>query len=55
MSSRVGIANSAVTDWRLYDTIYTERYMGLLGGQRRGLRLELGRSRTRRRSKGTCS
>ncbi len=27
----VGIANSPVTDWRLYDTIYTERYMGLLG------------------------
>jgi dipeptidyl-peptidase 4 len=27
---RLGIANSAVTDWRLYDTIYTERYMGLL-------------------------
>ncbi|HET7790029.1 MAG TPA: DPP IV N-terminal domain-containing protein [Gemmatimonadales bacterium] len=27
----VGVANSAVTDWRLYDTIYTERYMGLLG------------------------
>jgi len=26
----VGIANSAVTDHRLYDTIYTERYMGLL-------------------------
>jgi len=25
-----GIANSPVTDWRLYDTIYTERYMGLL-------------------------
>ncbi|HEX5437941.1 MAG TPA: prolyl oligopeptidase family serine peptidase, partial [Gemmatimonadaceae bacterium] len=25
-----GVANSAVTDWRLYDTIYTERYMGLL-------------------------
>ena len=24
---RVGIANSPVTDWRLYDTIYTERYM----------------------------
>ncbi|WP_214071647.1 S9 family peptidase [Mucilaginibacter sp. dw_454] len=24
-----GIANSAVTDWRLYDNIYTERYMGL--------------------------
>ncbi len=26
---KVGIANSAVTDWRLYDDIYTERYMGL--------------------------
>lgn len=27
---RVGISNSPVTDERLYDTIYTERYMGLL-------------------------
>jgi dipeptidyl-peptidase-4 len=26
---RVAIANSPVTDWRLYDDIYTERYMGL--------------------------
>ena len=26
----VGVANSTVGDWRLYDTIYTERYMGLL-------------------------
>lgn len=26
----LGVANSPVTDWRLYDTIYTERYMGLL-------------------------
>ncbi|MGE0352149.1 MAG: DPP IV N-terminal domain-containing protein [Gemmatimonadales bacterium] len=26
----VGIANSAVSDWRYYDTIYTERYLGLL-------------------------
>ena len=26
----VGMANSPGTDWRLYDTIYTERYMGLL-------------------------
>ena len=25
-----GVANSAVADWKLYDTIYTERYMGLL-------------------------
>lgn len=27
---KVGIANSPVTDWRLYDDIYTERYMGLV-------------------------
>lgn len=27
---RVGIANSGVADWRLYDTIYTERYMSTL-------------------------
>ena len=26
----LGMANSPVTDWRLYDSIYTERYMGLL-------------------------
>jgi dipeptidyl-peptidase 4 len=33
---RLGIANSPVTDWRLYDTIYTERYMGLIGENRSG-------------------
>lgn len=27
---KAGIANSAVTDWRLYDDIYTERYMAPL-------------------------
>jgi len=32
----VGVANSAVADWRLYDTIYTERYMGLLGDNQSG-------------------
>lgn len=32
----VGIANSPGTDWRLYDTIYTERYMGLLGDNAEG-------------------
>ena len=31
-----GVANSAVTDWRLYDDIYTERYMGLLGANTAG-------------------
>ncbi len=32
----VGIANSPGTDWKLYDTIYTERYMGLLGDNAAG-------------------
>jgi dipeptidyl-peptidase-4 len=32
----VGVANSAVGDFRLYDTIYTERYMGLLGDNEEG-------------------
>jgi dipeptidyl-peptidase 4 len=32
----VGVANSTVGDWRLYDTIYTERYMGLLGDNLKG-------------------
>lgn len=27
---KVGLVGAPVTDWRLYDTIYTERYMGLL-------------------------
>lgn len=31
-----GIANSAVTDWRLYDDIYTERYMGLMKENEKG-------------------
>ena len=34
----VGIANSAVTDWRLYDDIYTERYMGTLSANEAGYR-----------------
>ncbi|MDP9204815.1 MAG: S9 family peptidase [Gemmatimonadota bacterium] len=32
----VGVANSPGTDWRLYDTIYTERYMSLLGDNLKG-------------------
>jgi dipeptidyl-peptidase-4 len=35
---RLGIANSPITDWRLYDTIYTERYMGLLDENEEGYR-----------------
>lgn len=33
---KAGIANSPVTDWRLYDDIYTERYMGLLQDNKQG-------------------
>ncbi len=33
---KVGIANSPPTDWRLYDTIYTERYMGLWPNNKQG-------------------
>ena len=32
----VGVANSPGTDWRLYDTIYTERYMSLIGDNLKG-------------------
>jgi len=32
----VGIGNSAVGDWRLYDSIYTEHYMGLLADNKQG-------------------
>src|SRR5688500_6227769 len=32
----VGVANSPGTDWKLYDTIYTERYMGLLSDNKAG-------------------
>ncbi len=33
---KTGIANSAVTDWRLYDDIYTERFMGLSDENKEG-------------------
>jgi dipeptidyl-peptidase-4 len=32
----LGIANSPLTDWRLYDTIYAERYFGLLSENAEG-------------------
>jgi dipeptidyl-peptidase-4 len=33
---RSGVAGAPVTDWRFYDTIYTERYMGTPAGNPRG-------------------
>lgn len=33
---RAAVANSAVTDWRNYDNIYTERYMNLLENNKKG-------------------
>ena len=33
---KIGIAGAPVTDWRLYDTIYTERYMGTPQGNPEG-------------------
>lgn len=32
----VGVSTAPVTDWRFYDSIYTERYMGLLENNREG-------------------
>jgi dipeptidyl-peptidase-4 len=37
-SFRMGIAEGAVTDWRNYDSIYTERYMGLPAENAEGYR-----------------
>ncbi len=31
-----GLVGAPVTDWRLYDSIYTERYMGLLSNNKEG-------------------
>lgn len=33
---KVAVANSAVTDWRNYDNIYTERFMNLLENNKQG-------------------
>jgi len=35
-SFAMGIAGGPVTDWRLYDSVYTERYMGLPAGNESG-------------------
>jgi dipeptidyl-peptidase-4 len=36
---KVGIAHSGVYDWRLYDTIYTERYMAKPQNNKKGYRV----------------
>jgi len=36
---RAGVAGAPVTDWRNYDTIYTERYLGLPSDNEEGYRL----------------
>jgi len=33
---KLGIVGAPVTDWKLYDSIYTERYMGLLESNQEG-------------------
>jgi len=33
---KAGMSNSPVTDWKLYDDIYTERYMGLMDENQEG-------------------
>jgi dipeptidyl-peptidase-4 len=47
------MANSGVADWRLYDTIYTERYMSTLEDNSSGY-AQGSSSRTRRSFRVSC-
>ena len=50
---RAGVAGAPVTDWTLYDTHYTERYLGQAAGQSGRLRSQLGFA-LRQGSEGAC-
>ena len=51
---QTAIAVAFISDQRLYDTIYQERYMGLPVGQPRRLSRRLADHLRRRPARGTC-